>query len=105
MDAPLEKVRNQVFNLGSENLNTSKQELVELIKAYLPELQIEYREVSFAGDMRSIHVSFAKIRKVLQFEAEIGLEEGIEEIITTLRNGIISDPCSEKYRNHPAILV
>ena len=105
MDAPLEKVRNQVFNLGSENLNTSKQELVELIRAYLPELQIEHREVSFAGDMRSIHVSFAKIRKVLQFEAEIGLEEGIEEIITTLRKGIISDPCSEKYRNHPAILV
>jgi nucleoside-diphosphate-sugar epimerase len=104
MDARLEQVRGQVFNVGSENLNTSKQELAELIQARLPQLKVEYSNASFAGDMRSIHVSFDKIRRTLQFEARISLEEGIEELFWTLRNGIISDPLSGRFRNHPAIL-
>lgn len=105
MDAPLEQVRNQVFNVGSENLNTSKQELVELIQTRLPQLKVEYRNSLFAGDMRSIHVSFDKMRTVLQFEAKISLEQGVEELLWTLRDGVISDPLSERFRNHPAILI
>jgi len=105
MSAPLEQVCNQAFNVGSENLNTSKQELVDLIRTFLPQLEVEYCDASFAGDMRSIHVSFEKMRKVLQFEAQISLEEGIEELLWALRHGVISDPLSEKHRNHPAILV
>jgi len=105
MSSPLEQVRNQVFNVGAENLNTSKQELVELIRTYLPELEVEYRDASFSGDMRSIHVSFQKIRKVLQFETQIDLKQGIEELLWALRHDVISDPLSPKYRNHPVILV
>jgi nucleoside-diphosphate-sugar epimerase len=105
LEAPLEIVRNQVFNVGSEKLNTSKKELVEMIKAELPDLKVEYRDASFAGDMRSIHVSFEKIRKILQFETEIGLKQGIGELLCLLQQGIISDPLSDRFRNHPAILV
>ena len=102
--APLELVRNQVFNVGCEALNTSKKELVEVIKAQLPDLQVEYRDVSFSGDMRSIHVSFDKIRRTLQFETEIDLKQGIRELLSLLKQGIISDPFSARFRNHPAIL-
>ena len=103
MNAPLAKVRNQVFNVGSENLNTSKKELVELLRTYLPQLKVEYHDASFGGDMRSIHASFEKIRKVLQFEAKISLEEGIQELLWALSSGIISDPQNQKYRNYPPI--
>ena len=105
MDAPVEQVRGQVFNVGSEKFNTSKQELVELLRAYMPRLEVEYLDKSFAGDMRSIHVSFEKIRRVLNFEAQISLEQGINELLFVLKNGIISSPFSEKYRNHPPILI
>jgi nucleoside-diphosphate-sugar epimerase len=105
MDAPNEQVRGQVFNVGSETLNTSKQELAKLIQARVPRLKVEYSGASFAGDMRSIHVSFDKMRRTLQFEARISLEEGIEELLWTLRNGIISDPLSGRFRNHPAMLM
>lgn len=105
MNAPLAQVRNQVFNVGSENLNTSKQELLELIRIYLPQLKVQYRDTSFAGDMRSIYMSSEKMRKVLQFETQISLEAGIEELLWALQNGIILDPLNGKYRNHPAILV
>ena len=105
MGAPLDRVRNQVFNVGSEKLNTSKQELIDLIRTYVPRLRVEYRNASFAGDMRSIHVSFEKMRKILRFETQINMDQGIKELLWTLRNRIISDPLSERYRNHSAILV
>lgn len=105
MDSPLQQVRNQVFNVGSERLNSSKQKLVELIQTYLPQLKVEYRNASFAGDMRSIHVSFQKILKVLQFETQIDLKQGIEELLWALRHNVISDPLNKKYRNHPVLLL
>ena len=55
--------------------------------------------------MRSIHVSFEKARKMLRFDAQISLEQGIEELLFVIKNGIISSPFSEKHRNHPVILV
>ena len=105
MSAPLEQVRNQVFNVGSERLNTSKQELAELIRTYLPLVKVNYRDASFTADMRDIHVSFEKIRRVLQFETAFSLEQGIEELLWALREGLITRPLDDKYRNHPNILV
>jgi nucleoside-diphosphate-sugar epimerase len=104
MNAPLEQVRNQVFNVGSERLNTSKRDLVALIQARLPELEVEYRDTSFSGDMRSIHVSFEKLRRTLGYEVSIDLGQGIDELLWALRHGVISDPLSEKYRNHPPMM-
>jgi nucleoside-diphosphate-sugar epimerase len=105
MDAPVEMVRNQVFNVGSESCNISKQKLVELIKLYIPDLKVIYRDISFASDMRSIHVSFEKIRRTLGFEAKISIAQGIEELLWAIQNKVISDPLNDRYRNHPAILV
>ena len=105
LDSPIEMVRNQVFNVGSESCNISKQKLVEMIKLSIPKLNVLYRDVSFAGDMRSIHVSFEKIRRTLAFEAKTSVAEGIEELIGAIQNGVIADPHNNRYRNHPTILV
>lgn len=105
MSAPLERIRNQVFNVGSERLNTSKQQLVELIQAYLPQVKVKYRDVSFMADMRDIHISFEKIRRVLRFETQFTLEQGIQELLWGLQEGVITRPFDEKYRNHPNILI
>ncbi len=104
-EAPLETVGRQVFNIGTEQNNISKQELVELIRRHLPELRVVFRNTSFAGDMRSIHVSFDKIRKTLGFESEASVGDGIDEMLSALRQGVISNPHSEKFRNHPALLL
>ena len=105
MNAPLSKVRSQVFNVGSEKFNASKKELVKLLQSYIPKLKVEHCDASFGGDMRSIHVSFEKMRKVLKFEAQISIEEGIKELLWALNSGVISNPQNQKYRNHPPILV
>jgi nucleoside-diphosphate-sugar epimerase len=104
MEAPIGLVGNQVYNVGSENLNASKQDLVKLISGYLPGLKINYRDASFTSDMQSIDLSFEKIRRAINYEVQIDLEQGIKELLWALNNGVIQDPFNEKYRNHPPIL-
>jgi len=103
LNAPIEKVRNQVFNVGSECLNTTKQELVLLIRKDLPGLKVEHLDSAFCNDLRSIHVSFKKIRTVLHFDACVTLDEGIAELLWAVREGIIRHPANDRYRNHPPI--
>ncbi len=105
MDAPDDQVRGQIFNIGSEKLNTTKSYLVELLWKHWIDIQVEKRDVNFGGDMRSLHVSFEKARSVLGFEAQLSLEEGINELCWALENNVIWEPQSDRYRNHPAILV
>jgi nucleoside-diphosphate-sugar epimerase len=103
-DAPIDLVGKQVYNIGSESLNASKQDIVGLISKYLPELKVNYRDVTFTSDMQSIHVSFEKIRKSLNFETQMTIEQGIGELLWALKNNVILDPFNEKYRNHPPLL-
>ncbi len=105
LDAPDDQVRGQVFNIGSEKLNTTKSYLVELLRKHWTDIQIEMRDLNFGGDMRSLHVSFEKARSILGFEAQLSLEEGINELCWALENRVIQEPQSDRYRNHPAILV
>jgi nucleoside-diphosphate-sugar epimerase len=101
IEAPDNLIRNQVFNIGSERLNFSKKELLDLIKKQLPNLIVSFKEIAFNADMRSIHVAFDKARRVLDFEASIAIEDGIRELVEVLRLGLIPDPFNNKYRNHP----
>ncbi len=99
IDAPLEKVRGEVFNVGGDGGNYTKDEIVELIRAHIPGTEVEYKDLSFGGDMRDIRVSFAKIRRVLGFEPEVGIEEGIREVRDAVREGWIRNPHDGRYRN------
>ncbi len=65
LEAPDKKVRGEVFNLGTEKGNYSKDEIVEFIIKRLPDINIRYKDLTFGGDMRDISVSFEKIRKQL----------------------------------------
>ncbi len=93
------KVGNQVFNLGSEAGNQSKDQIVQVILKRLPETIVNYKDLTFGGDMRDFHISYEKIRNNLGFEAEKTIEDGVREVLHALRNGIIDNPQDERYRN------
>ncbi len=97
--APLERIRGQVFNLGSDKGNYTKDEIVQLVKKHVDGLKITYKDLSFGGDMRDIAVSFAKIKRELAFEPRIGVENGIVEVRNALQHGLIKDPTDSRYRN------
>jgi nucleoside-diphosphate-sugar epimerase len=99
LDAPDSKTRAQVYNLGSDNGNYTKDEIVNLVLKRLPSTVVEYKDLTFGGDMRDITVSFEKARRELGFETALGVDDGIRELVYALKSGLIRNPHDEKYRN------
>jgi len=89
LDAPIDKIRRQVFNVGSNRGNYSKEEIARLISKCVPGLKVENKDLHFDGDMRDIKVSFNKIARVLGFKAQISVEEGIREMAEAVRSGLL----------------
>jgi nucleoside-diphosphate-sugar epimerase len=99
LEADLAKIRGQIFNLGTDNGNYSKDDIVKLVRRRMPEVEVEYKDLTFGGDMRDITVSFAKIKSVLGFDTTLDVDDGIRELLFALKTGIIRNPTDEKYRN------
>jgi nucleoside-diphosphate-sugar epimerase len=97
--APEARIRGQVYNLGSDQGNATKDEIVRLVQKHVPGLKITYKDLSFDGDMRDITVSFARIRRELGFVPQISVEQGIVEVRDALRLGLIRDGADSRYRN------
>ncbi len=99
LQAPEELVRGQVFNVGSDEGNYTKDDIVSLVKKHVDGLKVTHKDLSFGGDMRDITVSFRKIRERLGFVPRISVEEGIIEVRDALAWGLIKDPGDSRYRN------
>src|SRR5215216_4947050 len=99
LEAERAKVCGEIFNLGSDDGNYSKDDIVRLILKRMPETVVEYKDLTFGGDMRDITVSFAKIKQVLGFDTTLDVDDGIRELLFALKSGIIRNPTDERYRN------
>ena len=99
LEAEQAKIHGQVFNLGTEHGNYSKDEIVNLVLKRMPEVVVEYKDLTFGGDMRDITVSFSKIKKVLGFETTLDVDDGIRELLFALKTGLIQTPTDARYRN------
>jgi nucleoside-diphosphate-sugar epimerase len=99
LQAPEEKVHCQVYNLGSEAGNYSKDQIVELVLKRLPETVVTYKDMTFGGDMRDITVSYEKIQRELGFQTRLTPDDGIREVLHAIRSGLISNPNDQRYRN------
>jgi nucleoside-diphosphate-sugar epimerase len=99
MDAPAGKVRGEVFNVGSDHANYTKQMVVDAVLQYLPQSQVRYREGDF--DPRNYRVNFEKIREVLDFAPSFTVESAIQRLIKALNGGLYEDYELRKgfYRN------
>lgn len=75
-----EKMKNDVFNVGSDEMNFSKKEICEIIGKLVPKSYFNFADVGEDIDKRNYQVSYDKI-KSLGFNTEISLEEGISELI------------------------
>lgn len=99
LQAEDQKVRGQVFNLGTDSGNYSKDEIVALVLRRMPETSVEYKDLTFGGDMRDITVSFEKIRRLLGYETTLDVDDGVREVLHALKAGLIRSPMDERYRN------
>lgn len=78
-----DKLKNNVFNVGSDKMNYSKKEACELIKKFIPNTYVGYADIGEDADRRNYVVSYKKINQ-LGYTTTISLEDGIEELIRTM---------------------
>jgi nucleoside-diphosphate-sugar epimerase len=99
LSAPSEAVARQIFNVGSDEGNYTKDEIVTLVQRYVAGTRVEHKDLTFGGDMRDIRVSFAKIRHVLGYTPRLTVEDGVREVRDVLEAGVIKDAFDSQYRN------
>ena len=73
------RMKDEVFNVGSERLNYSKEEIARKIREKIP-FYLHFADVGTDEDQRNYEVSYEKIRR-LGLEATTDLEQGIDELI------------------------
>jgi nucleoside-diphosphate-sugar epimerase len=104
IQATREVLPEHIYNLGTDNGNFTKDEIVALIIKRFPEIEIDYKDLTFGGDMRDIHVSFLKLSKALNYNAVLSVDDGIRELTQALKSGMISNPRDRRYRNADMIV-
>lgn len=73
-----------VYNLGLDSANVSKEELALRVKAHVPNFYIHFAPIGQDPDKRNYVVSSAKL-KAAGFEAKRSLDDGIRELIKGYR--------------------
>jgi nucleoside-diphosphate-sugar epimerase len=101
---PVDKVRGEVFNVGSDIGNYSKAEIIGLVRKHVSGVALEERDMSFGSDMRDVAVSCRKIFERLGFRATITVEDGIREVRDAILSGLLKEPQSARYRNHDLVV-
>jgi nucleoside-diphosphate-sugar epimerase len=89
VEAPLAVVRNHAFNVGSDEQNCTLRGLAEIVAAQVPGATIVDEAVD--SDRRNYRVSFAAIRRAIDFRPEWSLPLGINQIVDAVRNGTVSN--------------
>jgi nucleoside-diphosphate-sugar epimerase len=99
LEAPVEKVRGNVFNAGRSGENYRKLDIVEEIGKKTDKGKVSY--VTKNEDPRDYKVSFDKIKAELGFETLMTVPDGIGEILAALDAEQFGDPYSPRYKNIP----
>jgi len=95
LEAPIEKVKGEIFNVGSNDLNFQVREVAEKVGSMIKDVKIEY--VPSDQDTRNYNVNFDKMNQVLGYTTDFKIEDGIKEIEENILNGSMGDLESIRY--------
>ena len=97
LEASVEKVRQNVFNVGDTSENYQKKMIADEILKIVPSAKIKY--VFKNEDPLDYRVDFSKINNELGFKISKSVLDGLREIFNALNDGIITEPYSKNYKN------
>ena len=89
LEAPSEKIKDQVFNCGFQNMsiiNISKV-VKKVVEQVFPEKGDIPIEVTTSDDPRSYHINSDKISKVLNFNPKYSVEDAVMDLSLAFKNG------------------
>ena len=89
LEAPAEKVQNEIFNCGYQNM--SIMEIAQLVKKVVEDLMPERAPIEImtepTDDIRSYHINSDKIKEELGFAPKHTIEEAIRGIVEAFKAG------------------
>ncbi len=85
-----ESMNCQVFNVGDESMNYTKQQVAQLISKQLS-YYLHEADVGTDPDQRDYEVDYSKLRSV-GFRAQVSLEQGLKELIKALSVLVVQHP-------------
>ena len=97
LQAPLATVRNQVFNVGSDEQNYTIQHVADIIQRLVPTAQV--LNMGLDTDRRNYRVNFSKIHHGLDFVPQWSVAQGVQQVIARIQSGQIVDYRDAKYSN------
>jgi len=93
----IESALKGVYNLHYKNFRIS--EIADLIKDKISNVEIVTTPLPFQ-DARNYQVSSEKFKLASNFEAEVSLEKGIDEVYNLISSGRVKDINNPRYSNH-----
>ena len=89
LNAPAEKINNEVFNVGYENM--SIMEIAHLVKKVVEQEFPEKNDIQIvttpSDDNRSYHINSDKIKRVLDYQPKYSIEQAIRDLCHAFRDG------------------
>ena len=98
LEAPIEKISGEIFNIGGNENNYKLIEIGKKIKQLVPDANLNIDENM--QDRRNYRVSCNKAENLLGFRPKKSVEEGIKEIIEAMNKKEIVNYKDEKYNNY-----
>ena len=102
LTAPEEKIANQTFNCGSQNLS-----IMDIAKVVKKVVEEEYPEkgsipieVTNSNDLRSYHINSSKIKRALGFEPSHTVEDAVRGLCAAFKQGKLPNSFTDdRYHN------
>ena len=90
MNSDKDKISNQIFNVGNENLKII--EIAEIVKKVVINKFENINELQIiktpSDDKRSYHINSDKIKDILDFEPKLKVEDAVSEICDAFKNSM-----------------
>lgn len=89
LTAPDDKVANQVFNCGFQNMSIMNiaKTVKKVVEEVFPEKGVIPIEVTKSDDPRSYHINSDKIKRILGFQPKHSIEEAVRDLCKAFREG------------------
>lgn len=97
LNAPLDKMKNEVFNVGKTSENYQKLSIANMVKSQARDTVLQL--IKRVSDSRDYRVSFEKIKEHLDFSPDLTVEGGISEVFNLLKSKVIMNYDSPEYIN------
>jgi len=98
LEAPVDAVSGETFNVGSTDENYQLSKIGELIADLVPSADVLTNEQ--IHDRRNYFVNFQKLRDRLGFKPAHTVRSGIEEVVNLVTLGHIGSYQDARYSNH-----